>query len=221
MAAIRFIKKAFVWAGYYRDAASGRMLPDRSGERRCPSSEPGHTCSFVLKSYRDRISGPYPLAVLKCLIHHVCFTAYPLGWLPYGRKPLADEGLFQAAIDASKNILWPDLADNPDKNQTRPTQVRHITIAAHLFGYFADQNGKYHVAQRLGLNVNEFAQLNQKVRDGPKTRRRWGAWIADILGSLRSKPTPMLDFAWCGVRAGLWPAPLVWNPSDFACVPSS
>lgn len=105
----------------------------------------GQSCQIRRHEKRERVFGPgYPLQVVVCVTHEVCFTLYPYGWTPWGRRPVfAMEGasaawhktIFLAAVVAAKGQLWPEEPDGEDGSWKRAsTQRRQILRAGHVLG---------------------------------------------------------------------------------------
>lgn len=76
---------------------SGGALRPVVGIDRCPIGRGGERCRLGKHHERNRTTGPcFPLWVMRCASHKVCFTVYPSGHVPYGRErvaPVSDAGL--------------------------------------------------------------------------------------------------------------------------------
>lgn len=116
-------------------------------------------CRVHLHDTRRRVHGPdHDLAVLRCAEHRRCFTALPLGWVPFAREPLVEaptervDGLAAAALEAARGHLWPESHGDP----AAATQRRHIRRMA-AFLALAEQLSASDVevaCLRLGLALS-------------------------------------------------------------------
>lgn len=79
----------FVVTGYHA-GDDGRLVPCLPVECPLGASGDGGVCVVGLHHWRERKTGPeFPLAVVACSAHRVCFTLYPPGFVPYGRTRMA------------------------------------------------------------------------------------------------------------------------------------
>lgn len=205
----------------------------------CPDSGDSKTCDVGCYRRRRRAFGPgHLLVVCYCVGHYRYFTVYPLGWEPFGRKPLVpltpdgadiDFGnnaadawsatLFQALIDAARGLRWPDIAnltlwpiDCALPVRTFRTQCRHIDGAIRLFALDAGQEGAWPLLiARLGIDLGVFKGTAGKARDGPLWRAR-GEKGREILRALdlpcRKILAPLIDI---GKNQGYWGSPRILN----------
>jgi hypothetical protein len=153
-------RRAFTVTPYAADA-DGRMVASMPST--CPGREAGDAqCSLWVDHRRDRKTGPcFALAVVRCGLHHVAFTLYPPGHVPYGRIAVApvsscgvlvkaassDEGtaveaskspldwsntVFGAALDAAAGQAWPRKPSGGQEHWR--TQGRRLVLGAQLVG---------------------------------------------------------------------------------------
>jgi hypothetical protein len=192
-------KRPFITAEYYLDSKSGKIKISRPQVAPCPNaaSNPSQSCKLVVKGDRIRKSGPeYPLIILKCKTHSICFTVYPEGWSPYSRKSIGidDKNSFwNAAIDASNNILWTVSTSKGDESRT--TQMRRIKICTNIIHHLQTNSPKY--SYDLGIDISQLENCSIKIRDGPKTRKALGTTIKDFLDFIPKSPNPTLKLLGC------------------------
>lgn len=187
-----FSLKPFITAVYTANA-EGRMIPDRPCH--CPSGSVGsNPCRIQIEKWRVRRFGPgFDLAGMWCVSHDHSFTAYPVGWVPYGRKPLVQLDyrgrsicgisgrdfwrgtLFDAVVDAAENRIWPEEINlgpvpvNGEVPGSRRTQRRHIAGAMRLFQLCADCSlrSREQVAAQVGIDLAVLESEAKRIRDGP------------------------------------------------------
>ena len=79
----------------------------------------GGACRIQGAGWRFRKTGPcHPLRKVRCCVHGVAFTLYPVGHVPYGREPVlcqSESGggdvrrsLVGAAVAACRGEWWPE-----------------------------------------------------------------------------------------------------------------
>lgn len=149
----------------------------------CAHGGDGQSCQVRRHEKRERAFGPgYPLQVVVCVTHEVCFTLYPYGWTPWGRQPVLamqrrravwHKTVFLAAVAAATGQLWPEEADGEDGSWRRAsTQRRQIGRAGHILGLWGTKTHRDHALEELGVSLsdhrqaqNEWAQAaNRRVR---------------------------------------------------------
>lgn len=120
----------------------------------CPWHEDGQRCDVRRHCTRERKCGPgFALTVVRCWVHGVAFTLYPLGWTPYGRAPVVGDGsLFELVLEVASARSLSAAAGY------RRTHVRAIAWAACWLGLCASQHEA--VAAALDFDL------------APHTRRR-------------------------------------------------
>ena len=196
---------------------------------RCPTAEDHTPCRLRVNHYRWRKTGPqHPIAVVGCRIHGGgCFTLYPPGHIPYGRKPIAPTGpsgvlyvevetgkphweatLFSAPVDASKEQRWYEESP-PEDARRRRTQGRRTEWAGLLLGVHptTDDCTRERIADRLGIPLlrhREACALWQK----PWPSR--GRAVAAVLGALPVTGALGEKILAAGAVAGLWGEAMRW-----------
>ena len=213
---------------YFIDA-TGELVPVLP--ETCPFHDvDGRPCRIFNDHDRPRKTGPYSsLRVMKCITHQKCFTLYPPGCTPYGRKPLlrvtADGGRvldledgaerfrgtqFDAALDAALGKAWKN-GDDDDTDISTPTfttQVNHIHRAAAILGLEPDisTDQRLAIAQTLTISTLSLLAGADCFRNNPGYKEAGQA----ICAILKMLPDTMLSFerlAEIGFQTGLWPEP--------------
>lgn len=185
----------------------------------------------------------HPLFVLRCEVHRKSFTVYPPGHVPYGRRPLVvlapdggdvdhrvgsgvdrfQETAFEAAIDGAGGKAWrrsesTDYTWCPDRKQMMPrrsdatgpawsTQKRHLARARHLLGMSANTDDEVVAFAEL-LDVDALLILEGRSARGLSAESQA---VCCVLETLDQNPQNRLLET--GARAGLWPSPLVFDPT--------
>jgi len=113
----------------------------------------------VLHSYRERKTGPcFSLIVLRCKTHQCFFTLYPLGYLPYMRQPLTQDGLFGVATDVAANGLVNDLPAEGERPLWRRTRWAWLALCGLWLGFAANQAKAEQAAFELGISAHEHRE---------------------------------------------------------------
>lgn len=192
-----FVSIAYV-QGNSRISAQGKPT-------RCPKSLSVGCgdCKISLHSHRKRVFGPgFSLDVYFCTNHECYFTAYPKGWVPYGRQPLVSIDvagreisitspeisryfgtIFSPVVDAAEGIAWPEMYRWPPGQAPNVVsgcfrnQLDSITKALKMLGLLPGGNNIETVAHKLGIDTATIAEnrriLSEKrARDGPLDRLR-------------------------------------------------
>ncbi len=163
-------KRKFVTTRYCHDD-DGEM--EATLPTACAHGGDGRSCQIRRHEKRQRVFGPgYPLQVVVCVTHEVCFTLYPYGWTPWGRKPvLAMEGrraawhktIFCAAIAAARGQLWPEKPDTEDGSwQRASTQRRQIMHAGYVLGLWGPQTQRDDALDELGVSLTEHRRAHDE-----------------------------------------------------------
>ena len=190
---------------------------------------------------RSRNTGPrFPLLVLHCRTHDVCFTVYPPGHVPHGRQavvvlPLDGSGsvtprsvgqdqderpaifdgtVFEAAWDAGHKRVWSrDCLQ--ETGEWRATQVQRVEQTARLTGVTADLDvaGQITRAEALGVDVLTLRDAQAMVRQKPGLLSRGAAVVRVLRGCLRTGARLAQRLIAAGHLAGLWGRPYWWIPS--------
>ena len=182
---------------------------------------------------------------MKCITHQNCFTLYPPGCTPYGRKPLlrvaADGGKvldlgdgaerfrgtqFDAALDAAQGKPWRDEDDDSGiSTPTFTTQVNHIQRAAAMLGLEPNlsDDQRLAIAQTLPLSTLFLQAGANCFRNNPGYKEA-GQAICSILERLPDTTLLFERLAEAGAQTGLWPEPFFvgshhkhLRPSEFRC----
>jgi hypothetical protein len=166
---------------------------------------------------------------MHCHTHRRSFTIYPPGYVPYGRRPLLlvdhtggevipedsqsplQDTLFNAALDASIEHLWPEevqlgpLPEGGVAEQSRRTQRRHVGGALRLLGLniFATLGDREGVARHLKIGVTRLEAGAKKVRDGPSLIVQ-GMEAVRVLEQLLVIRLMMTGLLTLGTNQGYW-----------------
>ena len=146
--------------------------------KQCPygaSSE----CHVCVHGYRERTHGPgVRLVVLRCKTHDCAFTVYPLGWYPYGRRPLPctreellqvlmgkAEGTFFGALQRLQREPWSSMEGD------RRTLRRQLTRAADFVGLTATgESGA--VLEALGVGTLQLTEAQKRFAQSSDRHER-------------------------------------------------
>lgn len=159
-------KRKFITTGYAR-TDSGEV--EATLPTMCAHGGDGQSCQVRRHEKRERAFGPgYPLQVVVCVTHQVCFTLYPYGWTPWGRRPVLamqrrraawHKTVFLAAVAAATGQLWPEEAGIEDGSWHRAsTQRRQIMRAGHILGLWGPQAHRDQAPDELGVSLDELRQ---------------------------------------------------------------
>ncbi len=190
-----------------------------------PCRGEGLQCVLGVKDWRERSTGPeFPLCVMCCKSHQVCFTLYPPGHVRYGRQPWVDLSpsgkvitpqrgppftgtYFQAAIDGDKGRAWPKESREGSQAPRFETQRRHLARCCKLFSI--DNETMMEIAAEVlrvaGMVLNQ-AQRWLKTRKG---YRIMASCVTSVLKQLAPSIQTFQGLASCGYYAGMWP-PIQW-----------
>jgi len=199
----------------------------------CLFATGAQSCCIFVNHYRLRKTGPgYPIAVIGCGVHRdACYTLYPPGHVPYGRRAVApyhpsgqlvvdpesrkppwEATLFAAALDAAKGERWP--ADGqwfrqPDPRR-RQTQGRSLQRAGRLVGVHPqlEEVVRERIATRLAVPT---LKLIEGARSWDGTWKRRGEAIQAVLAGLPQESSLLDRLLEAGALAGLWGPPHRWE----------
>jgi hypothetical protein len=188
-------------------------------------------CVLWVDHLRERKTGPcFPLTVVICRTHGVCFTLYPPGHVPYGRAavaPVAPDGgtiidgpsgaeafegtAFAAALDASKGTAW-DRERSGGSERWWETQRQRVALALRICGVAPDfgEVEREVVAAALEVELLLLREQAQRVAAAPGYRRR-GEGVCAVLERLAEGPCLLSRLMASGHLAGLWGPPLWWD----------
>lgn len=166
---------------------------------------------MIVHGRRQRKTGPdHPLAVCRCHVHDVAFTAYPPGFVPYARRSLLDGGPVGAAPsfesvarDAANGIPWSRSAAG-GSDRWWSTQGRILDRAARATGIGPAIDARDAIAVVTGLPLSLLAQGGRAAG-----YRQRGAAVGAVLTALGTDPLERLLLA--GALAGCWGLPWQWD----------
>lgn len=187
---------------------------------RCPWGSLEAPCDVVVHGLRARKTGPtHPLAVCRCHVHDVAFSAYPPGFVPYARRTLLTEAspggapsVEDVARDASNGIAWSRTsAGGSDRWWSTQGRILDQTVEAAGLGTSSDVRDA--VAVATGLPVSLLAQGAQA--GGYRQR---GTAVLAVIAGLGANPLERLLLA--GALADCWGVPWRWDrePPRLRCL---
>lgn len=205
-------RPAFV-IGAYADGALFELPAE------CPSRSTECPCDIVVHALRARKTGPpHPLAVCRCHAHGLSFAIYPLGFVPYSRRPLLDApgapttespSFASVAREAASGVAWTRAAPG-GTDRWWTTQTRLLLRLVQAFGGLAGSTRDV-VAVALGLPLRVLA----RVAEATGFRAR-GRAVTDVLEALGGDLDRLLL---AGALAGCWGAPWRWHDGPPRLVP--
>lgn len=154
---------------------------------RCPrAGDDDLVCVVVVKEWCQRKCGP-GYAMLACLCYaHGGFRVYPLGWRPYGRASLLDDGASHlAAIRGGAGTPpWSEFARGG--RTTRRTQRRWTAMWCKIFGVepTLSDSDRMRAACTLGLTTVMLQDGANRIRAGPTSKAGRARVIMDVLHHL-------------------------------------
>ena len=179
-----------------------------------------NSCQITVKSRRLRKCGPnFPLVVFSCSFHKICFTVYPPGWVPFGRKPwesINEDGsssenesdtYFSAIFDMSDAQRWPEEAC--ENSSTRRTQERQILSICRLFSLGIEtEKSRYETAELLAVDHIFLADVANGIREGPSmmSKSKGVRTILEIL--IQEKKNIFEKILLLGHKLRFWGQPL-------------
>ena len=197
-----------------------------------------HTCVVSFNYFRERKTGPcIPLVVVQCLTHHVSFTIYPPGHVPYGRDPLIDtaldgfqidtependllsaafEGtLFDAALKASQGCYYPKEGPYESQVGCYDTQLNHIKKSAMLLGITEDHQVAHREQIAEALNIPRQFLIGQSCHTPGQQWNtiRSGQAVRQILENVPGDCF-FERLVSCGFICGIWPPLYIWNTAQ-------
>jgi hypothetical protein len=168
------------------------MVPGHLPER-CLSALTGAAgaCRVGGAGWRDRSTGPrHPLRVVRCRVHEIAFTLYPMCHIPYGREPVLGEqggaleidtksSLVGAAVAAIRGERWPEELIFDEQGPVQRTQRRRVKWLGKAVGFDQPQV-ESSVLGELGLTAVEV-----NVRSLPQRVSALGRLASDSASWLR------------------------------------
>lgn len=201
-------------------------------------------CTLWVDHFRPRKTGPcFPLAVVRCGVHRVAFTLYPLGHVPYGRIAVApvsscgallkdelpDEDrasiaqlgwsctVFGAALDAAAGRAWPRKGAAGLEVERWRTQGRRLVQGARLVGIAKgawEDEQRHREQMARELGVPTLV-LIERARQWEQAHgyRTRGAAIIGVIEEMGASPALLNRLMSAGAREELWGRPSRWDPS--------
>lgn len=180
----------------------------------CPWHGDGRACDVRRQGARSRKCGPgFALTVVRCRVHEVAFTLYPLGWTPYGRAPVAaaqdSETVFGSVLETAAARSLSSLSGY------RRTRIRAIRRAALWLGV----TGVHHegVAEALGFDLAPHVARRSAYARGPTWHRR-AKRVAEAHRAIASDRR-LVRLVVAGFRSGWLGRPWSVEPTSGALVP--
>lgn len=157
-------------------------------------------CQVRVQGYRERKQGPgFRLVVLWCKTHGCAFTVYPLGWYPYGRRPLpvTREELLQVLTGEAEDTLFgalQRLQSQPWSSMEgyRRTLRRQFACVADFVGLTAT-GGSNAVLAALGVDLLQLVEARKRYARSSAWRERGGA-MAELLGAVAAAADGELEW---------------------------
>ncbi|MCP4600792.1 MAG: hypothetical protein GY847_09715 [Proteobacteria bacterium] len=222
--------RIYVISEYHADD-EGKFMPE------LPDFGPCHIwddcpCKLVIHHFRDRKTGPpFPLSVVRCETHDKAFTIYPPGHYPYGRQllaPVAPDGglimeksgverfegtLFDAAMDAARGHVWPNVSMEGSLTPRLGAQNRHLSRIALMLGIQPGLHERLREdsARVLELSGQLLLDSAALIKERPDARSQ-GKAICCILNVIENSTSLFERLAEAGSNVCLWPPPKRWNP---------
>jgi len=206
------------------------------------ASEGAAPCAVGKKCDRRQKTGPcHPVCVLRCATHCVCFTVYPPGHVPHGRRAVINLALDGSDPDDG-DADDADVSDTPgilDGTQLEPaweaghgktwsreyeltvtenwfgTQWRQVERATHLTGVALDVEEPDQItrAEILSIDALRLREGQAMIRRSPGIRTR-GLAVVHVLKAALAHSRSLLDRVLvAGHAAGLWGRPFRWLPN--------
>lgn len=136
------------------DGAAPKALPSA-----CPCHGDGRACDVRRHGLRARKCGPgHALTVVRCRVHALAFTLYPMGWTPYGRAPVE-------SLDASAETMLSPVKEVAMATSLaavaghRRTRIRAIELLSLWLGVV----GPSHEAVAVALQVDLAAHRARRA----------------------------------------------------------
>lgn len=139
----------------------------------CPkkNSDP---CQIIKKGVRIRKCGPaLPLKLYLCKVHGKYFTVYPLGWVPFGRKPwfiINENGEFKADLKKTYFSCLIDMMtkSNESNSYTYRSNCRHVNSIIILLGLDCEDTTSVHnIAETIKIDALILLDLREAISEGP------------------------------------------------------
>ena len=215
-------------------------IPDRDGiiQPQVPNVGPccgldKRPCKICSDHDRERKTGPrFLLRVVRCRTHNKSFTLYPPGYVPYGRKPvgnLAEDGnpivgltgaerfsgtIFDAALDADKQLFWPFDDGNFHVKQSVMTQANHLNLSKELLGIqqgLSDEQ-RFTISHIIMVSLTYLLDAANRTK-GKVDFQTQGKVIREILEKIPPFYSSSFErIVAVGTYLGRWAHLHVWDP---------
>ncbi|MBF8274165.1 MAG: hypothetical protein HW380_3270 [Magnetococcales bacterium] len=225
-----------------------QYIPDQDGCLRpkvptvgpCEHSD-GRPCRIFSDHDRERKTGPcYPIRVVRCRTHNKSFTLYPPGHVPHGRKSvgnLAENGssifgltgterfkgtIFDAALDADKQLFWPLENGDFHVNPNIVTQANYLNRSKELLGIQPDisDEQRFIISHILMVSVTFLLDAANRML-GKVDLQTQGQIIREILEKIPPFESSLFErFVAVGTYLGRWAHLHVWDPVHQYLIPS-
>jgi hypothetical protein len=175
----------------------------------------------VIHEWRERKTGPgFPLMEVRCKTHGVHYTAYPPGYVPYGRELVAPTGPPKGAEEEGRSawagtLFAPALAEPwPDGHEFTgqtcwSTYRRHLGLSGAVLGLAGSVGLGEQAAAILAVPLHEQMVARRQFALGTVTGQRAG--VAAALAALGATPRTWRQVVRAGYAAGVWGRPWFWN----------
>ncbi len=158
--------------------------------KQCPCGASG-ACKVRVHGYRVRKHGPgFRLVILVCEEHGCVFTVYPLGWFPFGRRPLprTRKELLQVLLGDVEETFFGRLQRMQSEPWStmegyRRTVRRQFERAANFVGLTATSKSNA-VLEALSVDLIKLVEVQRGYARATRWHER-AELIAALLGEMK------------------------------------
>lgn len=179
---------------------------------------------------------------MECDRHHVSFTLYPPGYVPYGREPLTPDitvdgryivseatdnhdyqirlerfggTFFQAAVDAGLSEIWPKEETTGSLVPRFSTQLRKLDKITRLMGIHrhTTDGQSEEIADVLGIPGQLLTDARNHCMHHPSNMKTKGRAVCKLLLYHSPGFSFFEPILNAGSIAGLWPSPYFFHPA--------
>lgn len=190
-------------------------------------------CKICTDHDRERKTGPrFLLRVVRCRTHNKSFTLYPPGYVPYGRKLVGNLGedgnpivgltdaerfsgtIFDAALDADKQLFWPFDDGNFHVKQSAMTQANHLNLSKELLGIKQNLSidQRFIISHIIRVPITCLLDAANRTKDKVDFQTQ-GKAIREILEKIPPFYSSAFErFVAVGTYLGRWALLHVWDP---------